>query len=108
MKNIVQKIFLTLATTAGLSVVALLLSLPASANDYSQIRGALIPREPNFFQQGRDQFEREIQLLIQRNQKNQETVLKVNPDVVPKQEDLLRLLEKPQVVPSEPNKSEPN
>jgi hypothetical protein len=86
----------------------LLLSSPASANDYSRINSGLIPREPNFFQQGREQFEREIQLLIKRSRTNQETVLKVNPDVVPKQEDLLRLLEKPQVVPSESNKYEPN
>ncbi|BAT54427.1 hypothetical protein NOS3756_33960 [Nostoc sp. NIES-3756] len=108
MKNIMRKIFLTLATTAGLSLVTLLLNSPVAANDYSQIRGGLIPREPNFFQQGREQFEREVQLLIKRSRTNQETVLKVNPDVVPKQQDLLHLLEKPQVVPSEPNKSEPN
>lgn len=112
MKNITQKIFLTLATTVGISLVALLLTLPVAANDNSQINNSqitnsLIPREPNFFQQGREQFERELQLLIKRSQTNQETVLKVIPDK-PQIQQELSPLEKPQVVPTMPIESRPN
>jgi cell fate regulator YaaT (PSP1 superfamily) len=107
MKNIMQKILLTLATTAGISLIALLLTSPVAANDYSRINNGLIPREPNFVQQGREQFEREIQVLIKKGQNNQEPVLKITPNIVRTQEDLLRL-EKPQLLPSEPKKSEHN
>lgn len=107
MKNITQKIFLTLATTVGISVVALLLTSPVAANDNSQITNSLIPREPNFFQQGREQFERELQLLVKKSQTNQEDLLKVSPNNPPIQEELSPP-EKPQVTPVEPNKSESN
>ena len=107
MKNSGQKAFSTLATTVGIYLGTLLLTYPVAANDYSRINSGLIPRELNFFQQGREQFEREIQLLIKSSRTNQETILKVSPNSLPTQEDLLRL-EKPQVVPSEPNKSESN
>jgi hypothetical protein len=107
MKNSGQKAFLTLATTLGISLVTLLLTSPVAANDYSRINSGLIPREPNFFQQGREQFEREIQLLIKSSRTNQETVLKVIPDN-PNIQQQLSPLEKPQVVPTVPIESEPN
>ncbi len=107
MKNIAQKIFLTLATTVGISLLALLLTSPVEAEDNSRITSGLIPREPNFFQQGREQFEREIQLLVKRSRTNQEDILKVSPNNLQIQEELSPS-EKPQVPPMEPNKSESN
>ncbi|MBD2504312.1 hypothetical protein [Anabaena azotica] len=107
MKNSEKKIFLTLATTVGISLGTLLLTSPVAANDNSQINNSLIPREPNFFQQGREQFERELQLLIKSSRTNQETVLKVVPDK-PNIQQQLSPLEKPQVVPTVPIESEPN
>jgi len=107
MRNIAQKIFLTLATTVGISLAALLLTSPVAANDNSQITNGLIPREPNFFQQGREQFERELQLLVKRSRTNQEDILKLSPNNSQIQEELSPL-EKPQVAPIEPNKSESN
>lgn len=107
MKNLAQKIFLTLATTIGISLLALLLTSPVAADDNSRITSGLIPREPNFFQQGREQFEREIQLLVKKSQTNQEDILKVSPNNPLIQEELSPL-EKPEVAPVEPNKSESN
>ncbi|HEY9803077.1 MAG TPA: hypothetical protein V6D25_22130 [Leptolyngbyaceae cyanobacterium] len=107
MKNIAQQTFLRLTITVGISLIALLLTSPVAANDNSQITNSLIPRQPNFFQQGREQFERELQLLIKRSRTNQETVLKVVPDK-PNIQQQLSPLEQPQVVPTVPVESEPN
>ncbi|BAB76243.1 hypothetical protein ACN23B_22800 [Anabaena sp. FACHB-709] len=101
MKNIVQKIFSGLATPIKLSLAVLLLSTPAVANENSRITSGLIPREPNFFKQGRDLFDREIYLLLTTNRQAQESVLKI-PNQLSIQEKLLPF-EKPQPLPSNHN-----
>ncbi|MBD2251968.1 hypothetical protein [Nostoc parmelioides] len=98
MKTIVQKIFSGLATPIKVSLTVLLLSTPAVANENSQITGGLIPREPNFFKQGRELFDREIYFLITTNRQTQEAVLKV-PSQLSIQEQLLPF-EKSQPLPN--------
>lgn len=107
MKNIVQKIFSGFATPIKVSLVVLLLSTPVVANENSQITSGLIPREPNFFQQGREQFDKEIDLLLKINRQTQEPVLKVSPNQLPIQEQLLPF-EKSQPLPSNHNNSKTN
>ncbi|ABA22131.1 conserved hypothetical protein [Trichormus variabilis ATCC 29413] len=106
MKNIVQKIFSGLATPIKISLAVLLLSTPAVANENSQITGGLIPREPNFFKQGRDLFDREIYRLLTTNRQTQEAVLKI-PHQLSIQEQLFPL-EKPQPLPSNYNSPKTN
>ncbi|MBD2347254.1 hypothetical protein [Anabaena subtropica] len=104
MKNFLKKIFTNIAIALGIYLVALFINAPVAADENSQVINSLTPREPNFFQQGITQFERETQLLIKLSQTNQEPVLKLVPDKLPIQEQLSPL-EKPQALPSEPNKT---
>ncbi|MBD2388668.1 hypothetical protein [Cylindrospermum sp. FACHB-282] len=75
----------------GLTVAAtvLLMNAPAGANEIQPVfNGGIYPREPNFFSQGREQFEREIQVLLHRNDENGKPLLKMSPDVQRLQERL--------------------
>ncbi|AFZ22756.1 hypothetical protein Cylst_0406 [Cylindrospermum stagnale PCC 7417] len=78
---------LAIATTVLLSV--LLMNTPVAANEIQQVvNGGIYPREPNFFSRGREQFDREIQLLLDRNDAAADTLLKVSPEVQRLQERL--------------------
>lgn len=104
MKNVKIKFFSIVAIVLGICSVTSLIATPVVADENSQIINGITSREPNFFQQGMKQFETEIQRLAKRSQTNQESILKIVPDKSLIQEQLLPL-EKPQVLPSQPEKS---
>jgi hypothetical protein len=63
-----------------LIMAVLLASLPvAAAANQPDLNGAINPREPNFFIRGREQFEREIQLLLKRSHSSVDTPLQISP-----------------------------
>ncbi|BAZ05195.1 hypothetical protein [Calothrix sp. NIES-3974] len=70
----------------------LLFGLPAQAQ-YPQevINPILRPQENDFFQQGKQKFEQEIQLLLRKKDSPAEQILNVNPDIKPIQEQLAPL-----------------
>lgn len=78
---------LAIATTVLLSVFVM--NAPVAANETQRVvNSGIYPREPNFFSRGREQFEREIQLLLNRNDASAESLLKISPDVQRLQERL--------------------
>ncbi|QLE55302.1 hypothetical protein FD725_07120 [Nostoc sp. TCL26-01] len=87
--------------------MALIVNTPVFAIDNPQISNGLLPREPNFFSQGREQFEAEIRLLFHKSLMSPSSILKGIPDTIKTQEQLLPL-ENPRSSPVDTNKSELN
>lgn len=52
---------------------------------------SIFPREPNFFSRGRGEFEKEIQLLLDRSRSNSKIPLKIDPKQEQIQEQLAPL-----------------
>lgn len=107
MKSIFNTIFSSICVYWGIYFVALTVNTPVFANDNSAVSNGLIPREPNFFRQGREQFETEIRLLFHKSQISPTNILKGVPDIIKTQEQLLPL-ENPRSSPVDTNKSELN
>ncbi len=90
-----DQIFSTSAIATALVIIISPLNAPAIANNLQQtVNSALYPREPNFFSDGRKQFDREVQLLLQKRDSETEPILKINsePENIPPE---LAPLEKP-------------
>ncbi|MBH8553997.1 hypothetical protein I8751_16795 [Nostocaceae cyanobacterium CENA357] len=87
-----------LSVTAPISAI----ENPPALNDSLN---SIYPREPNFFTRGREQFEKEIQLLLNKRHSSPDTPLKISPEQQQIQEQLTPL-EKPQVLPSDTDKSD--
>jgi hypothetical protein len=75
------------------------LVVPVRAKDSQQVINATLHQQENdFFKQGREKIEREIQLLLQRSHSFPENVLEIKPDAQPIQEQLAPLEKMPQVL----------
>ncbi len=87
-------------------MAVLVVSLPFAAKaSQPVINGAINPREPNFFTRGREQFEKEIQRLLNRSRSALDTPLKISPQQQQLIQEQLAPLEKPQVSPNPPHES---
>jgi hypothetical protein len=100
MKRHYQYKLVHLMTIIGLAIgLVLLFVLPATASpSQSVINPVLHQQENDFFKQGREKFEREIQLLLQRSNSVPEDILKISPEIKPIQEQLAPQEKTPQVL----------
>lgn len=109
MKIILYRIFssMTVATTLGMTILSTATPISAieSPPTINDSLNSIYPREPNFFTRGREQFEKEIQLLLNKKRSSPDTPLKISPEPQQLQEQLAPL-EKPQVLPNDPDKSD--
>ncbi|RCJ41963.1 hypothetical protein A6770_35630 [Nostoc minutum NIES-26] len=109
MKRIFYSTFSSVTIATTLVVTALSVTVPVfaveTAPTFNDSLNAIYPREPNFFTRGREQFEKEIQLLLIIRRSSPDTPLKISPEQQQLQEQLAPL-EKPQVLPSDIDKSD--
>lgn len=109
MKKILYSKFSGVSIATMLSMTVLSLTVPVFAIEnppvFNNSLNSIYPREPNFFTRGREQFEKEIQLLLNKKRSSPDTPLKISPEQQQLQEQLAPL-EKPQVVPSDTDKSD--
>ncbi|MCG6136272.1 MAG: hypothetical protein MET45_16775 [Nostoc sp. LLA-1] len=88
-------------------MAVLWVSLPLAAKaSQPVINGAINPREPNFFTQGREEFEKEIHLLLNRSRSALDTPLKINLQQQQRIQEQLAPLEKRPDSPSHPHESQ--
>jgi hypothetical protein len=109
MKSIFYQKFsnLTIAKSITLVMAVLVVSVPFAAKaSQPVINGAINPREPNFFTRGREQFEKEIQLMLNRSRSALDTPLKINPQQQQRIQEQLAPLEKLPDSPSHPHESQ--
>ncbi len=97
----------TVATMLGITILSVTTPINAieSLPAFNGSLNSIYPREPNFFTRGREQFEKEIQLLFNRRRSSRDTLLKISPEQQQLQEQLAPV-EKPQVLPSDTDKSD--
>ncbi|MBW4556760.1 MAG: hypothetical protein KME59_12600 [Trichormus sp. ATA11-4-KO1] len=76
MNKILYHLFPRLNILTILILTFLLVSLPVAATSQPVFNDVINPREPNFFTRGREQFEREIQLLLNKSRSPVDTPLK--------------------------------
>ncbi|YAF94862.1 MAG: hypothetical protein AB3A66_20080 [Nodularia sp. CChRGM 3473] len=91
MNRILDNLFPCLNIVTMLTLTLLLVSLPVVATSQPVFNDAINPREPNFFTRGREQFEREIQLLLNKSRSPVDTPLKISPQQQLIQEQLAPL-----------------
>jgi hypothetical protein len=85
LKNLVFS--LALAKIFALAFV-LIFETPVAASQNQQIvNGLLHPTENNFFKEGREQFEREIQMLLHQPPSTSLRLLKISPELLHIQEE---------------------
>jgi hypothetical protein len=105
MKRNLHNIISGLAMVATLVMAGLLINPPVAANPVqTPIQDLTHSASLEFFNQGRHQFDREVELLINNSKPEVSSVLKISPEVLPQQQ--LLPLEQPQVVPAETQKSQ--
>jgi hypothetical protein len=103
-ENKITQLIIALVLTL---VFIFMLITPAAAegtNSYQSVVNGILhqTQENDFFKQGREKFEREIQLLMQRSRSTPHQILKINPEVLQIQE-MLSPLEKPEPVNTDIN-----
>lgn len=105
MKRTLRNIISAVATAATLVTAGLLINTPVAAKPIqTPIQDLTHSASLDFFNQGRQQFDREIELLLDRSKLDANPILKVSPEVLPQTQ--LIPLEKLQVVPDDGQKSE--
>jgi hypothetical protein len=95
---------MTLVLILGIIFTLITPAVAEETNSYQSVINGVLhqPQENDFFKQGREQFSREIQLLMQRSRSTPHEILKINPEVLDIQE-ILSPLEKPLPVTSDIN-----
>ncbi|MBW4614368.1 MAG: hypothetical protein KME21_14065 [Desmonostoc vinosum HA7617-LM4] len=80
MNKFLHNIISSLPVTIMLLMTDASLTTSVSANELQRtVDSSINPREPNFFSQGREQLEREIQLLLRRSRHSSDKPLKISP-----------------------------
>ncbi|QSJ16669.1 hypothetical protein JYQ62_34120 [Nostoc sp. UHCC 0702] len=77
-KKLTNVAIVTTLVTTVLSITAPVTAIESTPAFNASIN-SIYPREPNFFTRGREQFEREIQLFLNRSRSNPEVPLKIDP-----------------------------
>ncbi|MBH8565722.1 hypothetical protein I8748_26710 [Nostoc sp. CENA67] len=100
MKSFLHNKLFNLAIVTTLVTTVFSITAPATAIETTPIPNnsinSIYPREPNFFTRGREEFEREIQLLLNRSPSTPEIPLKISPKQEQIQEQLAPLENRPQ------------
>jgi hypothetical protein len=75
---------LIMALVLILVFIFMLITPAAEANSYQPVINGILhqQQENDFFKQGREKFEEEIKLLIQRSRSTPHEILKINPEVL--------------------------
>ncbi|MBW4670034.1 MAG: hypothetical protein KME60_22140 [Cyanomargarita calcarea GSE-NOS-MK-12-04C] len=89
MKIILKNLVFSLALTKIFALAfVLIFEAPVAASQNQQIlNGLLHPTEDNFFKEGREQFEREIQMLLHQPPSSFDRLLKISPKLLQIQEE---------------------
>lgn len=95
MKIFLHNTLTKVAIVTTLVTTVLSITPPATAIEstpaFNDSINSIFPREPNFFTRGREEFEKEIQILLNRSRSNSEIPLKIDPKQEQIQEQLAPL-----------------